>query len=178
MFPLSFLPDDPKMFFKRLCKKFVTCYYSQIDNTLFFIYLFCLNLSFHFSFSSVTLLFKLLISIAFSETLILGNPGCTESDPPWNLDLQQEIWNWLTYKLNGYKDPINLIVSKSLWKAIWCVYVHTQSCPTLCKHMDCNLPASSVHRIFQKNIGEGCHSLLQGIFPTQRSNSHLLCLLH
>ena len=24
----------------------------------------------------------------------------------------------------------------------------------------------------------GCHSLLQGVFPTQRSNQHLLCLLH
>ena len=25
-----------------------------------------------------------------------------------------------------------------------------------------------------KNTGVGCHFLLQGIFPTQRSNSHLL----
>ena len=24
----------------------------------------------------------------------------------------------------------------------------------------------------------GCHALLQGIFPTQGSNQHLLCLLH
>ena len=29
-----------------------------------------------------------------------------------------------------------------------------------------------------KNTGEGCHFLLQGIFPTQGSNPHLLCLLH
>ena len=29
-----------------------------------------------------------------------------------------------------------------------------------------------------KNNGVGCHSLLQGIFPTQGSNPHLLCLLH
>ena len=29
-----------------------------------------------------------------------------------------------------------------------------------------------------KNIGVGCHVLFQGIFPTQRSNPHLLCLLH
>ena len=28
-----------------------------------------------------------------------------------------------------------------------------------------------------KNTGVGCHSLLQGIFPTQGSNPHLLCLL-
>ena len=29
-----------------------------------------------------------------------------------------------------------------------------------------------------KNTGGGCHFLLQGIFPTQASNPHLLCLLH
>ena len=30
----------------------------------------------------------------------------------------------------------------------------------------------------RKNTGEGCHFLLQGIFPTQELNLHLLCLLH
>ena len=29
-----------------------------------------------------------------------------------------------------------------------------------------------------KNTGVGCHFLLQGIFPTQGQNPHLLCLLH
>ena len=29
-----------------------------------------------------------------------------------------------------------------------------------------------------KNTGVGCHSLLQGLFPTQETNSYLLCLLH
>ena len=29
-----------------------------------------------------------------------------------------------------------------------------------------------------KNTGVGCHLLLQGVFPTQGSNLHLLCLLH
>ena len=29
-----------------------------------------------------------------------------------------------------------------------------------------------------KNTGAGCHFLLQGIFLTQESNPHLLCLLH
>ena len=42
--------------------------------------------------------------------------------------------------------------------------------------MDCSSPGSSVHGITPgKNTGVGCHTLLQGIFPTQRSN---LCLLH
>ena len=29
-----------------------------------------------------------------------------------------------------------------------------------------------------KNTGVGYHALIQGIFPTWRSNLHLLCLLH
>ena len=43
----------------------------------------------------------------------------------------------------------------------------TQSCPTLCDHMDCrNSPG--------QNTGVGSLSLLQGIFPTQGSNPGLL----
>ena len=51
----------------------------------------------------------------------------------------------------------------------------TQSCLTLCDPMYCSPPGSSVHGIFSgKNTGEGCHSLLQGIFLTQRLNPGLL----
>ena len=50
------------------------------------------------------------------------------------------------------------------------------SCLTLCNPMDCSLPGSSVHGIFQvKNAGAGCHFLLQGIFLTQGSN-HISCV--
>ena len=50
-----------------------------------------------------------------------------------------------------------------------------QPCPTLCNLMDCSLPGSSIHGIFLgKNIGVGCHSLLQGLFLTQGSNPGLL----
>ena len=52
-----------------------------------------------------------------------------------------------------------------------------QSCLTLCDPMDCSSPGSSVHVIPGKNTGVGCHFLFQGIFPTQGSNPHLLCLL-
>ena len=54
-----------------------------------------------------------------------------------------------------------------------------QSRPAPCGPVDCSLPGSSVHgNSLGKNTGVGCHSLLQGIFPTQGSNPHLLCLLH
>ena len=48
------------------------------------------------------------------------------------------------------------------------------SCPTLCDLMDRSPPGSSVHGDSPgKNIGVGCHSLLQGIFPTQGLNPGL-----
>ena len=49
-----------------------------------------------------------------------------------------------------------------------------QSCPTLCDPMDCSLPGSSVHRVFQARVLEwGAVSFLQGIFPTQGLNPGL-----
>ena len=49
-----------------------------------------------------------------------------------------------------------------------------QSCPTLCDPMDCSLPGSCVHGDSPgKNTGKGCHALLQGVFPTQGSNTGL-----
>ena len=54
-----------------------------------------------------------------------------------------------------------------------------QSCPTLCNPMDYSPSGSSVYEDSPgKNTGMGCHALLQGIFLTQGSNPHLLCLLH
>ena len=50
---------------------------------------------------------------------------------------------------------------------------------TLCDHMDHSPPGSSIHGILQARILEWLSNfLLQGIFPTQGSNPHLLHLLH
>ena len=53
-----------------------------------------------------------------------------------------------------------------------------QSCPTLCDPMEYSLPGSSVHGILQQEYWNGCHILLQEIFPTQGANPRLLCLKH
>ena len=43
-----------------------------------------------------------------------------------------------------------------------------QSYPTLCNSMDCSLPCSSIHGIFQARVpAMPCHFLLQRIFLTQ-----------
>ena len=50
----------------------------------------------------------------------------------------------------------------------------SQPCPTLCDPVDCSLPSSSVHAYSpSKNNELVCQALLQGIFPTQRSNPGL-----
>ena len=50
-----------------------------------------------------------------------------------------------------------------------------QSCLILCYPMDCSPPRLCPWDFPGKNIGAGCHFLLQGIVPTQGSNP---CLLH
>ena len=59
------------------------------------------------------------------------------------------------------------------------MYAVAQSCPTLCDPMDCSPPGFSVHGIFQAEYWSRLPCpRLRGIFPTQRSNPCLLCLLH
>ena len=67
------------------------------------------------------------------------------------------------------------------WTSIfWCLdlCLIAKLCPTLCDPMDYCPPGFSVHGISQAKILVCCHILLQGIFPTQKSNLSLLCLLH
>ena len=80
-------------------------------------------------------------------------------------------------------------LSGVLWSALWdhlvlicetvCMCAKSlQSCPNLCNCMDCSLPDFSVYGIFQARILEWTAIfLLQGIFPTQRSNPCHLCPL-
>ena len=51
----------------------------------------------------------------------------------------------------------------------------SQLCPTLCEPMHCSRPGSSVHGDYPgKKTGVGCHTLLHGIYSSQRSNQGLL----
>ena len=60
------------------------------------------------------------------------------------------------------------------------VLLVAQLCPTLCDPMDYSPPGSSVQGMNfpGKNTGVGHHGLLQGIVPTQGSNSRILRPLH
>ena len=57
---------------------------------------------------------------------------------------------------------------------VFCVCAYSLSHVGLCDPLDCSLPGSSVHGDSPgKNTPVGCHTLLQGIFPTQGSNPGL-----
>ena len=58
------------------------------------------------------------------------------------------------------------IIIKWLYTYIYCGQLH-QLCLTLCNPVDYSLPDSSSMGFSRKNIGMGCHGLLQGIFFIQ-----------
>ena len=77
-----------------------------------------------------------------------------------------------TSAANQHRSCRNIQVFESLCCCVLCLV--TESCPTLCDPVDCSPQGSSVHGNSPgKNIGVGCHSLFQGIFPTEGSNPGL-----
>ena len=69
------------------------------------------------------------------------------------------------------------IISVSILHGVCVRAKWLQSCPILCDPVDCSPPCASVHGILQARRRVGGHALLQGTFPTQGLNSHLLNLL-
>ena len=81
-----------------------------------------------------------------------------------------KVWNQTQSMHSRLFDPWFLL-------AVLCLL--TQSRPTLHDPIDCSPPGSFVHVDSPgKNTGLGCHFLLQGIFPTQGHNPHLMHLLN
>ena len=89
------------------------------------------------------------------------------------------VWDWESGScLHIRVFALSVLLGSELALDIVCAK-SPQSCPALCYPIDCSPPGSSVHGGSPgKNTGVGCHALLQGIFPTQRSNPCLLHLLH
>ena len=53
-----------------------------------------------------------------------------------------------------------------------CIYIY------MCIYIYILFQIIFLYRLLQNITGVGCRAFLQGIFPTQRLNWHLLCLLH
>ena len=68
--------------------------------------------------------------------------------------------------------------SQRLEKVFYCCCSVAKWCPILCNLMDCSQPGSSVRGILQAKILQWVAiPFSRGIFLTQGSNLHLLCLL-
>lgn len=82
------------------------------------------------------------------------------------------LWGkWLGMELLGWSFSIYL----TLWENVKLFF---QILIILCSYpIYCSMPCSSVHLFSARNTGVSRHFVLQGIFPAQRLNSHLLQLL-
>ena len=68
---------------------------------------------------------------------------------------------------------ISISVSISISMCV-CVCVCAQSCPTFCNPMDCSLPGSSVHGIFQARIQKWVAISFPGGSSRARDRTHIL----
>ena len=59
--------------------------------------------------------------------------------------------------------------------AIFCSCLIAHSCPTLCNHIDCSLPGSSVHVIFQATILAWAAISFSRGFSWPRNGTHVSC---
>ena len=101
-----------------------------------------------------------------------GNLSSTHTYTWWQIPFHMNHW-----PQHGMLCPISSILCKTESSKSICpcpVCLVAQSCPTLCNPIDCSPPGSSVHgNSPRKNIGEGFHALLQGIYPSQGSKPGL-----
>ena len=107
-----------------------------------------------------------------------------------NPRVYEEQNDWITIKLwsrkcgDNYNSKIPFMLSirkKSsehlLLEGAW-VCVHSVMSDSLQSHGPYPTRLLCPWDFLGKNTGAGCHFLLQGIFPSQGSNPHLLCPLH
>ena len=77
--------------------------------------------------------------------------------------LPAQQWEWHLEKSDHVTNPVLCCM----------LYLVAQSRLTLCSPMDCSLPDSDHGDFPGKSTGVACHTLLQGIFPTEGSNPGL-----
>ena len=125
---------------------------------------------------------RILELVAISISRVVNWYKIRQMDPSW---CPKHLWEtvWYGNESTGSEPPqdpmgslalLNALSLCNVTSAVLCLAA-LQSSPTLCNTVDCSPPGSSVHRDSPgKNTGVGCHALLQGIFPMQGSNLHLL----
>ena len=156
-----------------LCASPITVFFQSLPLTMLHANSQTLHMLFLLTrmFSSFCLSPTQFLPISYSVPLALSSWPLFKTNHPWS--------PWL-HQLSLIQTQVTLPPwHLRRWN---CICVHAKFLhlwPTLCNPMDCSLPGSSVNGDSPgKNTEVGCHALLQGIFPIQRSNLWLLCLLH
>ena len=80
----------------------------------------------------------------------------------WSIQVKRSLGSWI---------HADLVFWEEMW---WWLWFSHWSCPDSHNPLDCSPPGSCPWDFPSKNTRVGCHSLLQGIFPTQGSNTNLL----
>ena len=138
---------------------------------------------------SYFLYLKLYVFFSMSESHIhLGQRGQSKLYPFYYLFGKKVVFLicLLNYTLWSGETMLMVVAGKySLtYYSVICLLLSFLSCRYPCEylHMKFSLPHApnvGFSLILQaKDTGVGCYALLQGIFLTQESNQHLLCLLH
>ena len=103
----------------------------------------------------------LLQGIFLTQGLNLDLPHCKKPSRWSQYTLQSEKHWWRSLKVREQYYRVRELNSVVLLKCRLCFYRNkklynevAQSCPTLCDPMDCSLPGSSVHGIFQARVLE------------------------
>ena len=112
-------------------------------------------------------------SLLFSDRLVSYSfeiPWIVAHQTPLSMGFpRQEYWSG-----PPFPSPGDLPNPGTEPKSHYLLCLVKQLCLTFCNPMDCSPLGFSVHGDSpSKNIGVGCHALLQGIFLTQGSNSGL-----
>ena len=99
------------------------------------------------------------------------------------------LWQGLPWQSNGWGsmfDPCSKNEDPACYEVPELIYDERLTCMHSCSVMSNPLQSHGLQSTKllcswispSRNTGMGCHFLLQGIFPTQRSNPRLWCLLH
>ena len=103
---------------------------------------------------------------------------CMDITPQMYVEFQINVVKWV-----WQYSHTNFLVSPCIQKLSWfvCAGSVAKSCPTLCNPMDCILPGSSVHGIFQARILElhsvqfSCSVMSDSLQPCGLQHTRLPC---
>ena len=108
-------------------------------------------------------LLLLLLLSSVSRVRLCATPQTAAHQAPLSLGFsREEHWSGLPFPSPMYESESEV----------------AQSCPTLSDPMDCSLPGSSIHGIFQARVRVGCHCLVYQFMEILHVFVYYFCIPH